>query len=270
MRISDLDVRKIASKDISITAEDYLKKISELLEHILEALDSLNRIAEKRSDEGDMNRLFELRRDLEDVGCNVFTKRLDNVLCAIASARDIQKFAKDLAAFYKRVANVQNISKSLLGEEGPFDPAYADLLKKPLYGALAQLDKREADRKLQILAVDDTAFMLKSISSILGDIYKVYTLTKPDMVEMLLDHVVPELFLLDYKMPVMSGLELIPVIRSRSEHATTPIIFLTAMGTDEHFSNAISSGVCDYIIKPFKNEVLVKKISKHIVRKKTF
>jgi DNA-binding response OmpR family regulator len=135
---------------------------------------------------------------------------------------------------------------------------------------LKYLDEEEANRKLIILAVDDSPVILKSVSSVLGNEYKVYTLPKPTMLEKLLTQITPELFLLDYKMPELSGCELIPIIRSFDEHKDTPIIFLTSEGTLENVTAALALGASDFVVKPFQVDVLRERIRSYIVRKKTF
>ena len=121
-----------------------------------------------------------------------------------------------------------------------------------------------------ILAVDDSAVMLKTISSLLSKEYKVYGMTDPTRLEIFLKQITPELFLLDYKMPLRSGFDLIPIIRGFKEHKETPIIFLTSEGTSDHVSGALSLGACDFMVKPFQENILLEKIAKHIVRKKLF
>jgi len=135
------------------------------------------------------------------------------------------------------------------------------------------LDETSADiekttRKPQILAVDDTTVMLKTISLALSDDYDVFTLSDPMMVEKYLRQMKPDLILLDYKMPYLNGFELVPVIRKIEKHKDTPIIFLTSMGTNDHILTAASLGVSDFIVKPFKTEILREKIAKHIAPKK--
>ena len=132
------------------------------------------------------------------------------------------------------------------------------------------MDNEEAVRKLRILAIDDSPVILRTITSILSDEYKVYEMTNPTMLEKFLEQITPELFLLDYKMPELSGFDLVPVIRSYKEHKNTPIIFLTSMGTVDHVSAALALGACDFIVKPFQGNILREKIAKHIVRKKLF
>jgi len=129
-------------------------------------------------------------------------------------------------------------------------------------------DTEETARKPQILAVDDTPVMLRTISSALGGDYDVFTLTDPMMVEKYLRQMKPDLILLDYKMPGLNGFDLVPIIRKIEEHKDTPIIFLTSMGTNDHILTAASLGASDFIVKPFKAEILREKVAKLIAQKK--
>jgi DNA-binding response OmpR family regulator len=95
-------------------------------------------------------------------------------------------------------------------------------------------------------------------------------MTDPTKLEKFLQQITPELFLLDYNMPVLSGFDLIPIIRNFEEHKNTPIIFLTSMGTQTNVATAFKLGACDFIVKPFQGLQLREKIKKHIVRKKLF
>ena len=121
-----------------------------------------------------------------------------------------------------------------------------------------------------ILIIDDSPVILKTISLVLSDKYKVFTLAKPEMLGNMLEQITPELFLLDYKMPGITGFELIPIIRRHMEHKDTPIIFLTSAGTVDNVASAIMLGACDFIVKPAQPEILREKIAEHIKRKKNF
>jgi DNA-binding response OmpR family regulator len=120
------------------------------------------------------------------------------------------------------------------------------------------------DGKPVVLAIDDAPDMLKTIHAILRDKYKVITLPKPEKLHEILKKTKPDLFLLDYQMPAMSGLEIIPIIREYPEHKDTPIVFLTSEGTIDRLTAAVGLGVCDFIVKPFKVDVLREKIAAHI------
>ena len=122
------------------------------------------------------------------------------------------------------------------------------------------------DDRPVVLAIDDAPDILKSVHSMLKDRYKVFTLPKPEKLKEFLSKTTPDLFLLDYQMPGISGFDLIPIIRGFSEHKETPIIFLTSEGTVEHLTVAVDLGVSDFIVKPFDMYVLRKKVAKNIRR----
>ena len=142
--------------------------------------------------------------------------------------------------------------------------------KKPmnevLDETLAQI--KEKFRKPLILSVDDSQVVLKAISVALDEEYEVFTLSDPLLVEKYLQKNTPDLILLDYKMPRLSGFDLIPIIRKIEGHKTTPIIFLTSMGTSDHVSAAALLGACDFIVKPFNATTLREKVAKHIPERK--
>jgi len=126
--------------------------------------------------------------------------------------------------------------------------------------------ERYDSKKRVILAVDDAPDILRSVHSMLHEKYKVYTLPKPEKLESLLLTVVPDLFLLDYMMPTMSGFELIQIIRKNPEHKDTPVILLTSEGTLDNISKAVELGACDFIAKPFEINVLRKKVMLHMAK----
>ena len=123
--------------------------------------------------------------------------------------------------------------------------------------------KKKAALKPVILAVDDSISVLQSINLALSSTYKVRTLPIPEVLTTLLVKVSPDLFLLDCKMPVLSGFDLVPIIRGFPGHEDTPIIFLTAAGTIDNLNVAVNLGACDFIVKPFDADVLREKIKVH-------
>ena len=120
------------------------------------------------------------------------------------------------------------------------------------------------DGKKIILAIDDAPELLRMVYLLLRNEYKVYTLSEPEKVKTLLEGVTPDLFLLDYQMPELTGFELIPILRSIDRHKETPIIFLTNEKSTECLKEAARLGVKDYIVKPIKADVLRDKIAKQL------
>ena len=115
-----------------------------------------------------------------------------------------------------------------------------------------------------ILAIDDAPAILREVNYLLQDNYTVYTLPQPEYLDKLLQQLTPDLFLLDYKMPKLTGFDLIPKIRENPLHEDTPIIFLTAEGTIDNITVATHLGACDFIVKPINEAVLRQKIALHL------
>jgi signal transduction histidine kinase len=67
--------------------------------------------------------------------------------------------------------------------------------------------------------------------------------------------------LLDVKMPDMDGFETAAMIRERERSSDTPIIFLTALKSEEHLFRGYYMGAVDYLYKPIVPEVLRSKVS---------
>lgn len=66
--------------------------------------------------------------------------------------------------------------------------------------------------------------------------------------------------LVDWNMPVMSGLSFVEAIRSDERFKKLPIIMVTMRGTREDVLKAIEAKVNCYVVKPFTPEVLREKI----------
>jgi PleD family two-component response regulator len=126
-------------------------------------------------------------------------------------------------------------------------------------------EKRSAIRPI-ILAIDDTPSILQTINALLSEQYTVYTLphANEQVVKELLRKVTPDLFILDYNMPRITGFELVPILRNIKGHEDTPIMFLTSEKSMDHISVALSLGACDYVLKPIDEIALRKKITKHL------
>jgi response regulator RpfG family c-di-GMP phosphodiesterase len=263
MRMGELHVRLVAVEAGSMTGEGYLQRVHDVVEQIPMMINALT--------QHELKEIHVISKTFKEIGALDLSQKLGKVAASGLTDDVVSELIASLTEFHKKITGIQDPPKSLLGtEEGVHNPDYAKLLKNKLPLVLTALDKFERERKLRVLAVDDALIVLRNVQSILSDQYTVYAMTKPTMVTTLLAHVVPELFLLDYKMPDISGFELLSMIRSLPEHSDTPIIFLTGMRDEHSFTDAVKLGACDYIVKPFKVETITEKVAKHIVRKKTF
>jgi len=112
-----------------------------------------------------------------------------------------------------------------------------------------------------VLAVDDNQSILQSVNSMLEDICKVYTLPEPEKLQTLLQHITPDLFILDCNMPVLNGFELVPIIREIPDHEETPIMFLTSDGTPDNVYVATNLGASSFVVKPIDKNILRERVS---------
>ena len=67
---------------------------------------------------------------------------------------------------------------------------------------------------------------------------------------------------LDIRMPMMSGLELQQVLRSRGW--AVPVVFITGHGDVELAVHAMKHGACDFLEKPFKDQALLDAVGRAV------
>ncbi len=72
----------------------------------------------------------------------------------------------------------------------------------------------------------------------------------------------PALVLLDMELPHVKGLELLTQIRKRPTWREVPVVMLTADANQTDVCKAIMAGATEYILKPFKPDVLVARLSR--------
>lgn len=61
--------------------------------------------------------------------------------------------------------------------------------------------------------------------------------------------VVPDVILLDMRMPNVTGLEVLEILRTTKSTKAVPIIVLTALGDDQLRKDAMARGATDYMVK---------------------
>jgi DNA-binding response OmpR family regulator len=70
----------------------------------------------------------------------------------------------------------------------------------------------------------------------------------------------PDLIILDLNLPVLGGLEVCRILRSRSDGRQVPIIMLTARTTEDDRVNGLELGADDYVTKPFSLRELTARV----------
>ena len=259
--LDELATRSFSEGKPALTLESYYGKLTAFLTLAPDVSRALGRFDNREGDTDDRRSVHNMINLLEDMGCERFVVEFHSILDSYENEGNWR-----LAATYaRRVRDGFNgfHSRILAAKKKKSEaPAVDGALL--LADAIFALDDEEAGRKPIVLAVDDSPVILRSVSSVLRGEFKVLTLSKPAEIDKILQKQKPDLFLLDYRMPEISGFDLIPIIRSYKEHKETPILFLTSEGTIDNLTTAIALGARDFIVKPFKPETLLEKVGKNI------
>ncbi len=71
----------------------------------------------------------------------------------------------------------------------------------------------------------------------------------------------PDAILLDWNMPVMSGIEFLEKLRQMPNGKDPKVIFCTTENDMAHITRAMNAGANEYIMKPFDSEIIESKFS---------
>ena len=118
-----------------------------------------------------------------------------------------------------------------------------------------------------ILVVEDEqalALMLKYNLEKEG--YTVLTEDRGNKVLGVVEKNIPQLILLDWMLPELSGLEICKLIRSKPDIKQIPIIMLTAKGQEEDKIKGLNAGADDYVTKPFSIPELMARVKANLRR----
>ncbi len=116
-----------------------------------------------------------------------------------------------------------------------------------------------------ILIVDDIPTNLDVLSRTLSSVgYDVAIATSGERALKQLKRRLPDLILLDIKMPGMDGYELCEKLKTDPYPSKVPIIFMTALSEAENKVKGFELGAVDYITKPFQEQEVLARIKTHL------
>ena len=120
-----------------------------------------------------------------------------------------------------------------------------------------------------ILIADDEPNQLELMSFNLSNAgYSIIKATNGKEAIELIENHSPDLIILDWMMPKMSGIDVCRTLRSRSETKQIPIIILSARSEDSDKSLGLDTGADDYISKPFSPKELISRVKALLRRAK--
>jgi len=116
------------------------------------------------------------------------------------------------------------------------------------------------EERKKIIVVDDNLEDLTALKYTLKDLYGVYPCQSALKMFELLEHVKPDLILLDVEMPEMNGYEAARKLKEEKQYLEIPVIFLTSMNDPLSEMEGLKQGAVDYISKPFLAPLLLQRI----------
>lgn len=96
--------------------------------------------------------------------------------------------------------------------------------------------------------------------------YRVSHAETGEEAEIMVSEELPDLMVLDWMLPSVSGIELCRRMRSKAETRNVPIVMLTARGEEADRIRGLSTGADDYVVKPFSLPELMARV-KAILRR---
>ena len=71
----------------------------------------------------------------------------------------------------------------------------------------------------------------------------------------------PDAILLDWNMPIMSGIDFLKALRQEQNGGAPVVVFCTTENDMAHITEAIQAGANEYIMKPFDRDIIEDKFS---------
>lgn len=141
---------------------------------------------------------------------------------------------------------------------------------KPEAGALKQTAGADAPAPLhrhRILVIEDSEDIRYLLTALLQDSYEVAAAAAGEAgLQMARSAERPDIILLDVVMPDMDGYEVLARLSRDPRTADIPVIFLTALGSEDEEHRGLDLGATDYVTKPISPPVLLARLKLHLER----
>src|SRR5579871_5280510 len=120
---------------------------------------------------------------------------------------------------------------------------------------------RESTMSARILIIEDEEPLTLLLRyNLEAEGYAVESAARGDDADLKLKEHTPDLAVIDWMLPGLSGIELIRRLRLRPETQQLPIIMLTARGEETERVRGLATGADDYIVKPFSVPELLARV----------
>ncbi len=118
-----------------------------------------------------------------------------------------------------------------------------------------------------VLMVDDDPLMHALVRALLErDGFRVVTLGDPHRLWETLEQLSPDLLMLDFEMPEVTGVDLCRMVRNDAQWASLPVLFLTGRAEASTVVDVFAAGADDYVSKPVVGPELLARVRNRIER----
>jgi diguanylate cyclase (GGDEF)-like protein len=121
----------------------------------------------------------------------------------------------------------------------------------------------------KVLIVDDTTANIEILYKILHGDYDVFFAKNGRDGIKVVQREMPDLILLDIMMPEMDGYQVCTQLKADPLTASIPIIFITAMGSEEDETKGLDCGAIDYLTKPISPPIVRARVRNHLELKRS-
>ena len=119
-----------------------------------------------------------------------------------------------------------------------------------------------------LIAEDEESLAMLIDYNLIKNGYKTKIVKDGDFVLSECETFCPDLILLDWMLPNISGIELCRRLRTQKKYNNIPIIMITALGEESDKIRGLETGADDYITKPFSFPELIARIDAVLRRSK--
>lgn len=111
-----------------------------------------------------------------------------------------------------------------------------------------------------LIVEDEDALAILLRYNLTAEGYEVEHVARGDDADLRLREATPDLVILDWMLPALSGIEICRRLRARPETQSLPVIMLTARGEENERIRGLTLGADDYIVKPFSIPELIARV----------
>ncbi|MDO8990106.1 MAG: ATP-binding protein [Sideroxyarcus sp.] len=123
------------------------------------------------------------------------------------------------------------------------------------------MNKTEVSTRARILVVDDDAWNLAVLSTMLQPHYEAMGAPSGELaLQIATGSAPPDLILLDVLMPGMDGYEVLTRLRNNPATSDIPVIFITGLDSVEDEEKGLKLGAVDYITKPYCLPIILGRV----------